>query len=144
MTNISATLQISTMEETTSGSEGVKLSVFKLLNGYIITTSIWEPYGGFMYTDYFHEAYDMNSLHFWVENWCENNLKDFFNNDISYEMEHVKGEYPDIYYRQYSKKKRLAISYRKDTSEEIVNYTVRMAEKYLLNKSDQITTAEVV
>jgi len=144
MTNISAILQISTLKEAKKSSESARLSVFKLLNGYIITTGTWELYGGFMYTDYFHEAYDLNSLWFWLDNWCENYLEGFFEETKSYEVEYTKGDYPDIIYRQRSGGRRFTIAYRVENLGEIVDLTVQIAEKHLLKKLSQITVAEAI
>jgi len=144
MSNISAILQISTLKEGKKSSEGARLSVFKLLNGYIITTGTWESYGGFIYTDYFHEIYDMDSLWFWIDNWCENYLEGFFEETRSYEVEYIKGDYPDIIYRQRSGGQRFTIAYRVETLGEIVDRTVQIVEKHLLKKLSQITVAEAI
>ena len=144
MTDISAVLQISTLKEGKKSSEGARLSVFKLLNGYIITTGSWESYGGFLYTDYFHEIYDMDSLWFWIQTWCEENLDGFFSNAEGFEVDHIKGEFPEIIYRQYTKGRKFSIASRPDIPEEIIRKTVQMAESFLLKKTSQITTAEAV
>jgi hypothetical protein len=130
--DIAAIFQISTFNKRGDRPEGKKLSVFRLLNGYITTTGGWNNYNGFMHMDYFHEVYDEDSLKFWIENWCEDNLSGFFDDAENYEIENIRGNYPEITYRQYTQGKKLTIAYRPDTPVEITAYATNMAVKYLL------------
>jgi len=130
--NISAVIQVSTINEQGSSPEIAKIAVFKLLNGYIITTSSYTSLFGFSYLDYFHQALDWESVHFWLKYWFEENLDGYFKPTESYDIEHDRSSYPEIHYKQFLQSKSVKIDYLKDADPKLVEAVCHLVEEHLI------------
>jgi len=130
--NISAAIQVSTINKQGSSPEIAKMAVFKLLNGYIITTSSYTSPFGFSYLDYFHQALDWETVHFWLKYWLEENLDGFFKGTESYELENDIISYPEICYKQPTQHKSVKISYLKEADPKLVETVCHLVEEHLI------------
>jgi len=142
--NISAVIQVSTINEQGSSPEISKMSVFKLLNGYIITTSSFTSLFGFSYLDYFHQALDWDTVHFWLKYWAEEHLDGYFKPTESYDIEHDRSSYPEIHYKQPSQSKSVKIAYLKDADPKLVEAVCHLVEEHLIIGSHEEQKQEEV
>src|SRR6056297_2040722 len=142
--NISAVLQVSTINKQGSSPEIAKMAVFKLLNGYIITTSSYTSLFGFSYLDYFHQALDWETVQFWLKYWVEEHLDGFFKPTESYDIENDKGSYPEIAYKQPSQHKSVKIAYLKEADPKLVEKVCHLIEEHLITAPMAEKKQEVV
>ena len=142
--NISAVLQVSTINKQGSSPEIAKMAVFKLLNGYIITTSSYTSIFGFSYLDYFHQALEWETVQFWLKYWFEENLDGFFKPTESYEIENDIISYPEICYKQHSQHKSVKITYLKEADPRLVEEVCHLVEEHLITASMAEKKEEVV
>src|SRR6056297_2302101 len=142
--NISAVLQVSTINKQGSSPEIAKMAVFKLLNGYIITTSSYTSIFGFSYLDYFHQALEWETVHFWLKYWCEENLDGFFKGTESYEIANDIVSYPEICYKQPTQRKSVKITYLKEANPKLVEEVCHLVEEHLIKAPLEEKKQEVV
>jgi len=142
--NISAAIQVSTINKQGSSPEIAKMAVFKLLNGYIITTSTYTSLFGFTFLDYFHQALDWETVQFWLKYWCEENLDGFFKGTENYEIENDILSYPEIVYKQPSQNKSVKITYLKEADPKLIEEVCHLVEEHLITASMAEKKQEVV